>query len=93
MRQPANPFRRALAMAAALAAAMELPIDLRAVAMSKIQPYESHGKGKGRVSYANGNPHRNKHNIYNDPNGARAVARRLHQIERGIINTSSGLAA
>ena len=44
-----NPFRRAAAMFAAIAAAMQLPLDERRQALAAIPDYHSHGHGKGLV--------------------------------------------
>jgi hypothetical protein len=49
-------------------------------------------KGLGKPSYAKGN-NRNAHWGANSPNGARAVARRVRQIERGVLRAENGLAA
>ena len=42
-----QPFSRAIAMMAVIAAAMSLPASAQQSALSAIGPYESRGKGKG----------------------------------------------
>lgn len=78
-----KPFARALQMMALIAAAMQS--SMPSVAMSKIGPYRSRGKGLGKTTYAsklthNKNSHNGRSYMPRECDGARECARRVRQM-------------
>ena len=79
--QKSNPFHRARAMMALVAAALALPPLAQREALAEIGPYKSRGHGRsvqGKVYRINPRKF--------TPNGAREVARRQRQIAKGMLS-------
>ena len=77
-----NPLVRAILTAMAGIAAQRAAFD-KQLRESEI-PQPGRGKGRNRPSYAHGN-NTNAHRAANNPNGARAIARRKRQLESGML--------
>ncbi|MDB5801770.1 MAG: hypothetical protein JWL63_2709 [Rhodocyclales bacterium] len=77
-----KPFARALQMMALIAAAMQT--SMPSVAMAKIGPYRSRGKGLGKTTYASKLTHnKNSHGgcyMPREGGGARECAHRVRQM-------------
>ncbi len=86
-----TPFKHAIAMMQAIAAAMSSGMSLPAIAAS-IGEYQSRGHGKGRRSGKKRGNNCTDWKVradFHHPNESKACARRRSQIERGILAVSA----
>ena len=86
--QKAKPFGRALIMMRAITAALALPLAAQKLALMNLGDYKSRGHGRGIYSgRKKGNWSSGKY--VGVSNGRRECARRVRQIQRGIIAVSA----